>query len=211
MNREKKSADYSILCILCDKYRLCNGTDLCGWWRTEFLVSLWDPSSRALSTAVSRRSSMLLSVFSLSWSTTAYTQTHAKARIKKLVFCFWVNTPENILGTSRALTAFDFGLQHKPWAVVTPASLSCCGDGPWDVDISVQRQRNVPHVHPDIHLSLSLCKINPRSVCICTPQREKLYFSSWSESSSSIWLSVDPRIYYSVFHTLVWRGALSEI
>lgn len=42
----------------------CADTDLCGWWRTEFLVSRWAPSSRALSTVLSRWSSMLLSAVS---------------------------------------------------------------------------------------------------------------------------------------------------
>lgn len=38
------------------KHQSCynDDTDLCGWWRTEFLVSLWAPSSRALSTVLSR-------------------------------------------------------------------------------------------------------------------------------------------------------------
>lgn len=89
---------------------LRNGTDLCGWWRTEFLVSLWDPSSRALSTAVSRRSSMLLSVFSLSWGTTADTQTHAKPWIKKLEFGFSQKkkTHRKYLGNIKSLNCIQF-------------------------------------------------------------------------------------------------------
>lgn len=168
--------------MLCD-----NGTDLCGWWRTEFLVSLWDPNSRALSTAVSRRSSMPWSMFSLSWSTAAYAQTNAKTYIKKLVFCFWIKKNQS------TITRFHFGLQYKPPRVVTLVTHSCCSKRPWDVDISLQRHRNVAHAKPNIHPPLSLCKITPRSVgkigkpslscsdCLVTPEYITVYFTLMHE------------------------------
>lgn len=43
-------------------------------------------------------------------------------------------------------------------------SQSCCEKRPRDGDISVWRERNVPHDHSNIHPPSSLCKGQPRSV-----------------------------------------------
>lgn len=170
------------LCIcvcVCAKPRLCNGTDLCGWWRTEFLVSLWDPSSSALSTAVSRRSSMLLSMFSLSWSTTAYAQTHTRKALDQkacILFLDLKKQPTKCLGNNRRRNCVQFSVATETLGVVTPASQSCCGKRPWNVDISVQRKRTAAHAQPSIHPIFSLCKIKLRSVCLCTPQWDNITF-----------------------------------
>lgn len=91
------------------------------------------------------------------------------------------------------ITRFHFGLQYKPPRVVTPVTHSCCSKRPWDVDISLQRHRNVAHAKPNIHPPLSLCKITPRSVgkigkpslscsdCLVTPEYITVYFTLMHE------------------------------
>lgn len=91
------------------------------------------------------------------------------------------------------ITRFHFGLQYKPPRVVTPVTHSCCSKRPWDVDISLQRHRNVAHAKPNIHPPLSLCKITPRSVgkigkpslscsdCLVTPEYITMYFTLMHE------------------------------
>lgn len=131
-----------------------------------------------------------------------------KARHQKACTLFLDEIPPhtNILGLTSAMTAFNFGLQHKPRGLklqtVTPAVA-----GDLERLLSAQqRQRNVPHVQPNIQPTLSLCRLKTQ---ICR-ENCTFFLVIWI-LPLFLWLSVDPRIYYSVFHTLAWRGALSEI
>lgn len=143
----------------------------------------------------------VICVFTL-LSTAAYTQTNAIPSIKSLNSVFEIT---HKISWNNIKTLFNVGCNYNP-RVSNSSQASCCGRGPRGVDISVQMQRDASHAHSDIHPSLSLCKIKPRSVWLYKPQWEHLiiFFNIWNPLLFPA-LSVDLRISYSLFHTVAWR------
>ena len=149
---------------------------------------------------------MLLSTFSLSWSRTVHTPTNAKPGIKRLVLCFWMKSSPhgNISGLTSAITAFDFGLQHKPRGE-TPDSRPRCGRRPWDVVISATKAKtctSCPAEYPSKLIFMQTKNPNlsgkryifPRdlnppavSVTVCWPQNILQCISHSCMKGSTIW------------------------